>query len=39
MDNGLVTGRNPGDLDAFIGKMLEEIQEGAHAPEPHVSQR
>lgn len=26
MDNGFVTSRNPGDLDAFIGKMLEETR-------------
>lgn len=31
VDDGLVTSRNPGDLDAFIGKVLEEIQEGVHA--------
>jgi len=31
VDNGLVTSRDPDDLDAFIGKMLEEIEEGAHA--------
>lgn len=30
VDNGLVTSRNPGDLPAFISKMLEEIKEGMH---------
>jgi len=31
-DNGLVTSRTPKDLDAFNGKMIEEIREGRHAP-------
>lgn len=31
-DQGLVTSRNPGDLPAFIAKMIEEIGEGRHAP-------
>jgi protease I len=31
VDSGLVTSRDPGDMDAFVSKMLEEIQEGAHA--------
>lgn len=30
VDKGLVTSRNPGDLPAFIRKMLEEIKEGKH---------
>lgn len=30
VDKGLVTSRNPGDLPAFISKMLEEIKEGKH---------
>ena len=30
-DRGLTTSRNPGDLDAFCSKMLEEISEGQHA--------
>lgn len=30
VDKGLVTSRNPGDLPAFINKMLEEIKEGMH---------
>jgi protease I len=31
VDNGLVTSRNPGDLEAFNRKMLEELAEGQHA--------
>lgn len=31
VDRGLVTSRNPGDLEAFNKKMLEEFAEGRHA--------
>lgn len=27
---GLITSRNPGDLDAFSGKIIEEVNEGRH---------
>ncbi len=29
-ENGLVTSRNPGDLDPFCDKLIEEIAEGRH---------
>lgn len=30
VDQGLTTSRNPGDLDVFISKTMEEIMEGRH---------
>jgi protease I len=30
VDAGLITSRNPGDLDAFCSKVIEEIREGEH---------
>lgn len=30
VDNGMITSRNPGDLDQFVNKIIEEIEEGRH---------
>ncbi|TQS73528.1 type 1 glutamine amidotransferase [Rhodobacteraceae bacterium] len=29
-DQGFITSRNPGDLDAFVSKIIEEVEEGRH---------
>ena len=29
-DNGVITSRNPDDLDAFTAKIIEEVKEGRH---------
>ncbi|MBM6592749.1 type 1 glutamine amidotransferase domain-containing protein [Microvirga pudoricolor] len=31
VDKGLITSRNPGDLEPFSKKIIEEVQEGSHA--------
>jgi protease I len=30
-DRGVITSRNPGDLNAFSAKIIEEVREGKHA--------
>lgn len=30
VDQGIITSRSPEDLDAFVGKIVEEIEEGEH---------
>lgn len=31
VDQAIITSRNPGDLDAFVSKIIEEVEEGRHA--------
>lgn len=30
ISNGIITSRDPGDLEAFVSKIIEEVQEGDH---------
>ncbi|QXT38712.1 type 1 glutamine amidotransferase domain-containing protein [Gymnodinialimonas ceratoperidinii] len=30
ISNGIITSRNPDDLDAFVNKIIEEVKEGRH---------
>ena len=30
ISNGIITSRNPNDLDAFVAKIIEEVEEGRH---------
>jgi protease I len=33
VDQAIITSRNPGDLQAFVDKIVEEVQEGRHVRE------
>ncbi|SCZ09020.1 type 1 glutamine amidotransferase domain-containing protein [Microvirga guangxiensis] len=37
-DQGLITSRNPGDLDAFVSKIIEEVREGSHKDRRHAAE-
>ena len=39
VDKGVITSRNPGDLNAFSAKIIEEISEGKPASEAQLTRR
>ena len=36
ISNGIITSRSPKDLEAFVGKIVEEVKEGKH-PRPNAA--
>lgn len=34
VDEALITSRNPGDIEAFVAKIVEEVREGVHQRAP-----